>query len=216
MDYAVTRKYITGSNRPGHPLKPRGMVAHSTDDTGATAQNIRDYFNNHSEAKASAHTVIDWTGIIEMIPEDEEAWHAGPTANNLYIGVELCEPSQDDYSKFQEVWTRAVWYFAQKCQEHSWSTGDVFSHKDISQMYHETDHSDPIMYFAKYGKTWNDFLTAVEQELQGGDNMTPQQAIDYLKSIGLLTDSEYWNMVVETTKYFDVLVVAAAKKLGAK
>jgi N-acetylmuramoyl-L-alanine amidase len=216
MDYVVIQEYITGSNRPGHPFIPHGMVAHSTDDTGAAAENIRDYFNNHPEAKASAHTVIDWTSIIEMIPENEQAWHAGPTANSRYLGIELCEPPQSDYDKFQGVWNRAVWYFARKSQEHDWNTDDVFSHKDISQMYQETNHSDPIMYFAEYGKTWNDFLTAIQQEIQGGTYMTPQQAIDYLKSVGVITDAEYWNMVVETTKYFDVLVVTAAKKLGAK
>jgi N-acetylmuramoyl-L-alanine amidase len=166
-DY-VTQEYIV-NNRPGTALNPTGQVVHSTADPGAAAQNIRDYFNNHPDAEASTHAVIDWNSIIEMIPEDEIAWHAGPTANSQYLSFEMCEPATDDpdrNNKFQEVWNRAVWYCAKTCVKYGWNTNDnIFSHNGISKTYHETNHTDPYGYFAAYGKTWDQFLAAVDAEI---------------------------------------------------
>lgn len=166
-NYPVTQEYIT-NNRPGTVLKPVGQVVHATADPGATAQNIRNYFNKSYEG-ASAHAVIDWNSIIEMIPENEMAWHAGPTANSKYLSFEMCEPATDDpdrISKFQEVWNRAVWYCAKTCVKYGWNTDDnIFSHYGISMMYHETNHTDPYGYFATYGKTWDQFLAAVDAEI---------------------------------------------------
>lgn len=167
-EYQVKQEYID-NNRPGTPLNPTGQVIHSTAAPGATAQNIRDYFRNHPEAQASAHAVIDWNSIIEMIPENEIAWHAGATANRKFLSFEMCEPAANDperYSKFQEVWNRAVWYCAKTCVNYGWNTNDnIFSHYGISQMYHETNHTDPYGYFATYGKTWNRFLADVAAEI---------------------------------------------------
>jgi hypothetical protein len=166
-EYEVTQDYIT-NNRSGLPLNPTGQVVHSTADPGATAQDIRNYFNNH-EAEASTHAVIDWNSIVEMIPENEIAWHAGPTANSKFLSFEMCEPAADDPdrdSKFQEVWNRAVWYCAKTCVKYGWNTNDnIFSHNGISKMYHETNHTDPYGYFAAYGKTWDQFLADVDSEI---------------------------------------------------
>jgi|GEM_PF-5017108 N-acetylmuramoyl-L-alanine amidase len=165
--YPVIQEYVV-CNRPGTAIKPVGQVVHSTADPGATAQNIRDYFNNGYRG-ASTHAVIDWNSIIEMIPENEMAWHAGPTANSQYLSFEMCEPDTDDpdrASKFQEVWNRAVWYCAKTCVKYGWNTDDnIFSHYGISMMYHETNHTDPYGYFATYGKTWDQFLAEVDAEI---------------------------------------------------
>ena len=167
-EYQVNQEYIV-NNRPGTPLNPSGQVVHATADQGATAQNIHDYFNNHPAAEASAHAVIDWNSIIELIPENEMAWHAGPTANSRFLSFEMCEPAADDpnrFSKFQEVWNRAVWYCAKTCVKYSWNTNDnIFSHYGTTQMYHETNHTDPYGYFASYGKTWDQFLANVDSEI---------------------------------------------------
>lgn len=167
-EYQVIQEYLA-NNRPGTPLNPTGQVVHSTAAPGATAQNIRDYFNTHIQAEVSAHAVIDWNSIIEMIPENEMAWHAGATANRRFLSFEMCEPGADDpdrYVKFQEVWDRAVWYCAKTCVKYGWNTDDnIFSHNGISRMYHETNHTDPYGYFAAYGKTWNEFLADVDAEI---------------------------------------------------
>ncbi len=83
-----------GGNRPGTPLSPQGVTVHRTGDPGATARNIRNYFDTIRPGnESSAHYVVDGTGeIIRCIPETEVAWHAGPAANQRDIGIETCEP----------------------------------------------------------------------------------------------------------------------------
>lgn len=81
-------------NRPGYPLMPRGVTVHRTGDPGATARNIRNYFDTPRPGReSSAHYIVDASGeIVRCIPENEVAWHAGPRANRRDIGIETCEP----------------------------------------------------------------------------------------------------------------------------
>ena len=208
MGYEIKQKYITGTNRPGKLLQPQGIVIHSTATPGAVAINIRDYFNNHPEAKASAHAAIDWTTIIEIIPANEKAWHAGATANNSFLGIELCEPKEHDPAKFQEVWNRAVWYTAKVCKQYGWDVSKVYSHAEISKMFHETNHTDPTGYFAEYGKSFGDFKLAVMKELKGADTVAEQWKIDLInkaRAAGII--SEYRDPE-ESVKWWEICAVA--------
>lgn len=172
--YSVVQQ-ILDNNRSHEALYPQGFVIHSTDTPGATVQNEFNYFNSAYRG-ASAHYFVDWTQIIRTIPENEVAWHAGPTANHKFLSVEICEPSAKNPSLFEEVWRRTIWLVAEGCVRYGWATDtQVFSHQDISRMYQETNHTDPIDYLARYGRTWDDLLVAIEQEMQniqgkiGGD-----------------------------------------------
>jgi N-acetylmuramoyl-L-alanine amidase len=214
MRYDIIQNYITSRNRPGLKLSAQGIVVHSTDNPGATAQNHHDYWQREASAKASAHAVIDWTAIMALIPVNEIAWHAGPTANGRFLGVELCEPYNGDYTKFNEVWNRAVWFVAQKCLAYGWNTVDhVFSHRGITLMYGDTDHMDPIPYFAKYGKTWDDFLAAVDQEMKGGGDLSIDQALEVLAQHGIIAKKEYWKAAADIVKYLDTLIINTAQRL---
>ena len=162
-------------NRLGTPLNAQGMVMHGTDTPGATDENESTYF--HTGYRASSATVfIDWDSITQNIPDNEQSWGAGPTANGLYLNCELCQPASHDPAKFAEVWKRGVWYAAFKFFKGGWSTGPgLWSHAGMSNKYHETDHQDPIAYFAEYGKTFADFVSDVDammlamaNEVKGG------------------------------------------------
>lgn len=213
MAYEIKQKYITGTNRPGKPLQPQGIVIHSTATPGAPAINIRDYFNNHPQAKASAHGAIDWTTIIEIIPWSEKAWHAGATANNTFLGVELCEPKEHDPAKFMEVWNRAVWYTSKACKQYGWDVSKVLSHDEVSKMFRETNHTDPIGYFAEYGKSFGDFKLAVMKELKGADTVDVNEAIKILAQHEVLSDMAYWKQASGCVKYLDSLLINMASKL---
>jgi len=155
----VTQLLDPGHNRPGTGLLPSGIVLHSTDDLSATSVDIRNYFNNNPQVQASAHLVVDWTQAVTMIPwqpgQTELAWHAGPTANHRYLGIEWCET--DDPALFGQgyanytatVRTILDWYRWPVDAQH------VFSHAQISSLYHETDHTDPLPYLARHNKTWD-------------------------------------------------------------
>ena len=213
MAYEFKQKYITGTNRPGKPLAPQGIVIHSTATPGAPAINIRDYFNNHPEAKASAHAAIDWTTIIEIIPANEKAWHAGATANNSFLGVELCEPKEHDTAKFMEVWNRAVWYTAKACKQYGWDVSKVYSHAEISKMFHETNHTDPTSYFAEYDKSFGDFKLAVIREMKGADTVTLDEALKILTENKVMGSPDYWRLATGVVKNLDSLLINMASKL---
>lgn len=164
MGYGITEKLIS-KNRSYEKLVPDGFVIHSTATPGATDENEQAYFNNNN-IKASAHYFIDWDSITRTIPENEVAWHAGYTANHKYLSVEMCEPKDYNLTQFEEVWKRTVWLVADACVRYNWTTGpNVWSHRGISNRWNETNHIDPIPYLQKYGKTWEELLLAIDNEI---------------------------------------------------
>ena len=161
------------NNRSGSRLNPIGIVVHETATPGATAEREYQYFNSANRG-ASAHAFVDWEDVIQTIPYDEVAWHAGSTANSRYIGIELCRPSGHDPDKFGRVWNNAVSLFADLFREYGFgavTVDNLLSHAEVSSRWRETDHTDPVGYFAEYGKTVNDFRDAVQNELNGGYDM---------------------------------------------
>lgn len=154
-----------GRNRPGTAFTPSGLVLHSTDDLNAVAMDIRNYFNNNPGEQASAHLSVDWGQAVTMIPwqpgKAEIAWHAGPTANHRYVGVEWCET--DNPTLFAQGYANLVSTARTILDWYRWPVdgGHVFSHAQISATYHETDHTDPLPYLARHSKTWDQVVADI-------------------------------------------------------
>jgi len=159
MGYPIVQRLIT-QNRSGSQLIPQGVIIHSTATPGATDEAEFNYFNG-AYRDASAHYFIDWDSITRTIPDNEVAWHAGTLANYRFLSIEMCEPAGYDPAKFEEVWNRTVWLVTDMCNRYPWGPGEVHSHDWVTKNLGGTDHTDPIAYFAKYGKTWNDFIIAI-------------------------------------------------------
>ncbi|NLI13928.1 peptidoglycan recognition protein family protein [Pelotomaculum propionicicum] len=154
-------------NRPGTELVPQGLTVHETATPGATSNNESAYFHN-AYREASAHFFVDYSAIVQIIPEDEVAWHAGPTANRRFLSVELCHFT--DPEKFQEVWKRGVWLASMLCRKYQWEPSNMNqlnSHAWVSEQWGETDHTDPVGYFQMHGRTWEDFVNDVAKNMQG-------------------------------------------------
>lgn len=161
------------NNRSKTPFEPKGIVLHETATPGATAEREYIYFNTAYRG-ASAHAFVDWDDVIQTIPYNEQAWHAGPTANRRYIGIEMCRPAARNEEAFQKVWNHTVSLFADLFREFDFGNvtcDNLLSHAEVSARWRETDHTDPVGYFAEYGRTVNDFRAAVQNELNGGNNM---------------------------------------------
>ncbi|MFL0245917.1 peptidoglycan recognition protein family protein [Candidatus Clostridium stratigraminis] len=172
MDYTINQRFIS-KNRSNKQLKAIGTVVHETSDPGATDENEYNYFNTGYRG-ASAHAFVDKNSITQTIPWDEQSWHAGPSANTSFIGIELCH--YDDAEGFKEVWTRAVWLFAYIhvyiIKRFPITKFNLMSHAEVSEKWHETNHTDPVSYFGKFGKTVEDFRNEVQNEI---DKMLGQQ-----------------------------------------
>ena len=82
----VTRKLLKRGQytRPGR-LMPRvaGVVLHWTGNAGAGIDEHRRWFNSirNSGSYASYHYMVDTERVVQLIPEDEIAYHAGPSGH---------------------------------------------------------------------------------------------------------------------------------------
>jgi N-acetylmuramoyl-L-alanine amidase CwlA len=100
---------VTSNCRTGIKRSIKWLVIHETGnkDKGANARAHASYLNNVAKAKTpsvSWHYTVDDNQIIQHIPDDEVAWHAGdgrtPNGGNMCgIGIELCVNSDGDFNK---------------------------------------------------------------------------------------------------------------------
>lgn len=81
------------NRRPGTPLTWTTVTIHNTGNPRSTARNERAWLTNPSNTRtASFHYAVDAADIVEVIPPNEVAWHAGDAAGNRSsIGIEICE-----------------------------------------------------------------------------------------------------------------------------
>jgi LysM repeat protein len=167
-----------GTNRPGTRFNPIGLTVHETASPGDSDEG-EDHFFHGGNRNASAHYFVDTDSAIREIPENEEAWHAGPTANARYLSMELCHAT--NASDFQKIWDNGVWLAADMFKRHGWAITPttLVSHDWTSRTFHETDHTDPIGYFKTFNKTWDDFYNAVVREhaaMSGSSTSAPAPA----------------------------------------
>lgn len=96
MTIAIRADYFPkGTNaRPGKKLVPKFITIHNT-GVIATARQGVSFFKRNSKNYCSAHFFVDDKEIIQMIPENEIAWHAGDgylgRGNNESLSIEICE-----------------------------------------------------------------------------------------------------------------------------
>ena len=169
MSYPIIKKII-----PGLPRKPyrrgvgayEGVVAHSTATPGASAEAEAAYFSrNWKDRKAFVHYFVDWDSIVQTADIDYRAWGAGPTANDRYVHVELCETH--DRKKFQESYKRYVWLLAWILYRKRLGVsrrGTFWTHHDVTRHLGGTNHTDPDGYLAKHGVTVAKLFQDVQNE----------------------------------------------------
>lgn len=166
--YQIERDYISNPlARSGQKLvggEPEFFVAHETANNSGNADAHQHYFNN-IDFQTSAHTFIDATKILEIIPLDEKAWHVqyqktidnalfGDDANDVAIGVELCRTDN-----FAAAYDRYVWYFAYLCQKFDKNPRkDIVAHSKLDPQR----RSDPQSLLKPNGITWDEFIDDVQ------------------------------------------------------
>lgn len=164
-------------------LTPTRVVIHATcPDVGypaasaaGTAHGTALYFQNPASG-GSAHYVCDGGREEHCVPDGVIAWHAPP--NEHSIGIEICAEGGNyarSYTREQwlsaQVWpgvVRAAARTRELCARFGipvtkLSVADLLAgrrgicgHVDVSQAWHQSDHSDPGP-----GFPWSEFLAAV-------------------------------------------------------
>lgn len=152
---------LVNNNRPGRKLKElKGIIVHWTANVKPTAgaESHLKYFG-HTTVQASCHYVVDDKNIIQMIPDNEVAWHvgdkprranlpirrqlvpAGDSANNYFIGIEMCVNTNSNYA---DTLKNTKYLINVLLARHKLTIDNVYRHYDI------TAKDCPIMYQPDY------------------------------------------------------------------
>lgn len=147
----------------GHgPITPSYLFVHSTANPGATAKNHRDAAAD-GNWKYVTQYVCDWTGdVYHLMPDDRKAWAVG-NGNAYGVNLEICEGKTQD--QFEGSWITAIEFCAYYLNKRNWNVQHLMSHNEARLKWGGTNHTDPDPYFKRFGRTWQQFKSAVEQEM---------------------------------------------------
>ena len=149
-------RYTTFQNRG-----PQGLMLHSVGCAQPSAEVFAKQWNK-SGIEVAVHAVLQADGTVyQCLPWNYRGWHAGSTANNTHVGVEMTEPSQIKYTggstftvsdkaaalaQAKGTYQTAVALFAQLCKEYSLDPlgdGVIISHHEGYLRGVTSDHGDP-------------------------------------------------------------------------
>lgn len=153
-------------------LYPDFLCIHETANAGATALNHVTYWTR--EPMYAVHYVGDWTGnVYHCVPDNRLCLQVG-NGNSHVLGIELCHATNK--ADFEKVWNVGVDWAVYMLKKKGWGVDRLLSHDDCRRKWGGTDHTDPIGYFKKYGKTWEQFKAAVKAKLNSGTTPAPAPA----------------------------------------
>lgn len=176
----------------GRKIKVDGLMLHSVGCPQPSALVFIKNWNRPDAADVCVHAFIDAnTGDVhQTLPWNHRGWHAGGSANNTHIGVEMCEPNCIKYgsgAKFtcsnlpvaramvQRTYDTAVQLFAHLCKEFNLdplADGVIISHKEGGKRGIASGHVDPEHLWDGLGMgyTMDTFRKAVKTAM-GGDSV---------------------------------------------
>ncbi len=152
-----------------YPMTPEFIVAHNTANDASARNEVAYMIRNDN--KVSFHYAVDDKEIVQGIPDDRNAWHAGDGSNGQGnrkgIGIEICY-SKSGGTRFIEAEKLAAKFIAFKLNEKGWGIDKVKKHQDFSGKYcpHRT-----------LDMGWQRFLDMVQSELnalKGVDKVAEQ------------------------------------------
>ncbi len=180
---------------------PSGLMLHSVGCPQPSAAAFISSWNTSSHNDSCVNAFIDAnTGTVyQTLPWNYRAWHAGGSANNTHIGVEMCEPDCIKYvggstftcnnvakaKKMAEItYNAAVELFAMLCNKYNldpMKDGVIISHKEGNQRKVASNHGDPehLWNQLSMGYTMNEFRKDVKTAMgaSNGDSApTPAPA----------------------------------------
>jgi N-acetylmuramoyl-L-alanine amidase CwlA len=109
-----------------HSMKPEGITIHNTANDANPANEIKYMTTNNNEV--SYHFAAGYGDVIQGIPLDRNAWHAGDGGsgygNRKTIGIEICY-SKSGGSKFTRAEKVSAKLVAQLMVKYGWKKSDL-------------------------------------------------------------------------------------------
>lgn len=184
QNLVATSKY--GTKCP-YSMTPIGICVHNTANDASAANEIKYMISNTREV--SYHVAVDDKEVIQSIPFDRNAWHAGDggagAGNRKYIAVEICY-SKSGGEKFIEAEKNAAKWIAETLKKYNWTIANVKTHHDFSGKYcpHRT-----------LDMGWDRFLDMVRKELDKlnapKQNQTTSESLKYAVGTQVTVSSYY-------------------------
>ena len=168
MAYTFKQNLVSSSKysiKCPYEMKAEFIVVHNTANDATAECEVKYMISNNNQT--SFHYAVDEQYVIQGIPTNRNAWHAGDggsgNGNRKGIGVEICY-SKSGGSKFDAAEKNAAEFVASLLKERGWGIEKVKKHQDFSGKYcpHRT-----------LDNGWNRFLDMVKSHLTATSK--PQQ-----------------------------------------
>ena len=109
-------------------------------------------------------------GAVQTLPWTTRGWHAGGSANDNYIGFEICEDGLEDPHYFAQVYQMAAELTAYLCSYFGLEPereGSVICHAEGWRRGMASNHADVEHWFSQFGVTMEDFRKDVRAIMEG-------------------------------------------------
>lgn len=183
----LTIKYMTKNDcyNAGRKIKPLGIMLHSTATPGVMKESWFELWNKSYKAgetdrQVCVHAFVDDTGVLQCLPWDHRGWHAGGSANDSYIGIEICEPlgfkyvnnimtgydakAQEPY--FRKVWSNAIELCVYLCRLYGPTEQNIICHSEGYKLGVASNHADIEHWIVQHNETMDTFRAAVKAALE--------------------------------------------------
>ena len=197
MSYTFRQNMVSSSKysiKCPYSMDPQYITIHNTANSASADAEVRYMISNNNQV--SYHVCVDEREVIQAIPFNRNAWHAGDgasgTGNRKSIGIEIAR-STGDANLFEQAEQNCAAYVAKLLKERGWGIDRVKRHKDWSgkNCPHKTME-----------KGWQRFLNMIQAELNklnGAPKPQPQPSQPSPQpSTGKFKVGNYNNYVVTT------------------
>jgi len=164
--------HSTGANNPE-------LRRYVNPDDGRLGKNL---YNNHwnmdvPDLRVCVHAFIGYladrsVATYQVLPFDHRGWHCASgrngSGNDTHLSVELCEDGLVSNTYFEAVYQEAVGLFAMWSKLYGWdplAPGVIIDHAEGYRRGIASNHGDVGHWFARHGRTMDDFRRAVAREL---------------------------------------------------
>lgn len=214
----IIQKFTTNNDcyKKNEQIVPTGLMLHSV----GCAQSSAAVFNrtwNKKGIKVAVHAVIDSISgeIIQCLPWTMRGWHAGGSANDTHIGVEMCESKHitytkgsqftvDDLDKAQKeatvAYKSAVDLFAYLCKNYNLNPEkDIISHKEGHKLGIASGHVDPDHYWKglKLPFTMDSFRKDVRQAMTSIPVGSQKKVEPVANTVNKNNSKEIWDSLID-------------------
>ncbi len=182
----LKKLYLTENEcyKVGKRISVKGIMVHST---GANNPDLKRYvgpddgllgvnkYGNHWNSYRPGGRQVCVHGFIgklkdgsiatyQTLPWDMRGWHAGGSANNSYIGFEICEDGLSDAAYLKKVYKEAVELCVYLCKKFGLDPkkdGVIICHAEGHRRGIASNHGDVLHWWPKHGLNMDTFRAEV-------------------------------------------------------